>query len=218
MRQFVDNHLGPDGVFILRLIAQNYGDLVAGDTVGEIWMAYCQRQKGGTDNTTGPNAPEESNVHTDSYQRTPRSARRPGELESLASSRDGGPNSRFPYASGYTATLMATEMIHPSERYAVPLLTSTRKGSLSSRGSSRYSRDSRERDRIESPPPIPSRISEFGDSSISDHHPIEEQEELESEGQNIGAFTRDDTTDLTGHELFDEEKYSASTHNDDNIV
>ncbi|KAF6774649.1 hypothetical protein AHF37_05807 [Paragonimus kellicotti] len=70
--------------------------------------------------------------------------------------------------------MMATEMIHPSDRFAVPLLTSVRKPpSIHSRDSSRYSRDSRDRDKSESPPPIPQRSSDGGEYSLSDRRSVQ---------------------------------------------
>ncbi|THD29014.1 Innexin [Fasciola hepatica] len=205
--QFVENHLGPDGVFVLRLIAQNYGDLVAGDTVGELWTAYWQRRMGERKmaenlTTPQPKVPEPLSTipsgrpHTRTKRvRDPRPTAPPVEMLS-----SGDPLHRTPsqkelrrkqlLQTGYSATMMATEMIHPSDRFAVPLLTSSRKPpSVHSRESSRYSQESRDRDRSESPPPIPTRSPEGGDYSFSDHVSIRD-EGMHSDNQSAnGAIT-----------------------------
>ncbi|PAA62711.1 hypothetical protein BOX15_Mlig011942g3 [Macrostomum lignano] len=41
--QFVDEYLRPDGVFILRLIAQNSGELVASEVTEALWLMYKGR-------------------------------------------------------------------------------------------------------------------------------------------------------------------------------
>nr|QQY02568.1 innexin 5 [Cryptocotyle lingua] len=199
--QFVDNHLGPDGVFVLRLIAQNYGDLVAGDTVGELWSAYWQRRQGGNVNVSGdvrtndktPDIAEFGKQYsTQAVQNIaqPR-VKKPGRSDrntpTNRTERTQTPLSGDPLhrtgsqkdkrrkhlmQTGYSATMMATEMIHPSERFAVPLLTSRKPPSVNSNDSSRYSRESRDRDRSDSPPPIPQRSSDGGDYSFSEQRSI----------------------------------------------
>ncbi|KAF7262324.1 hypothetical protein EG68_00414 [Paragonimus skrjabini miyazakii] len=193
-KQFVENHLGPDGVFILRLIAQNYGDLVAGDVVGELWNAYWQKRSGGTGDKTGSDKTQDLGLTEYSRQTSGQAVKPLGSLRVRPSSRSRQTLTATPLTgdssvhtlshkeqrrkhllqTGYSATMMATEMIHPSDRFAVPLLTSTRKPpSLHSHDSSRYSRDSRERDRSESPPPIPQRSSDGGEYSLSDRRSVQ---------------------------------------------
>ncbi|KAF5406445.1 Innexin, partial [Paragonimus heterotremus] len=193
-KQFVENHLGPDGVFILRLIAQNYGDLVAGDAVGELWNAYWQKRTGGTGDKTGSDKGQDLGFTEYSRQTSGQAVKPPGSLRVRPSSRSRQTLTATPLTgdssihtlshkeqrrkhllqTGYSATMMATEMIHPSDRFAVPLLTSTRKPpSLHSHDSSRYSRDSRDRDRSESPPPIPQRSSDGGEYSLSDRRSVQ---------------------------------------------
>ncbi|VDP68273.1 unnamed protein product [Echinostoma caproni] len=205
--QFVENHLGPDGVFVLRLIAQNYGDLVAGDTVGELWAAYWQRRVGErrpADNTITPQPKTSEQLGTIPSGRVAARTRRVQDRRQVTEPAEfvatGDPLQRTPsqkerrrkqmMQTGYSATMMATEMIHPSDRFAVPLLTSTRRPpSIPSRGSSRYSQDSRDRDRSESPPPIPTRSPEGGDYSFSDRVSIHD-DALHSDNQSTdGAIT-----------------------------
>ncbi|KAF8570696.1 hypothetical protein P879_00209 [Paragonimus westermani] len=193
-KQFVENHLGPDGVFILRLIAQNYGDLVAGDAVGELWNAYWQKRTGGTGDKTGSEKGQDLGFTEYRRQTSGQAVNPPGPLRVRPSSRSRQTLTATPLTgdsslrtlshkeqrrkhllqTGYSATMMATEMIHPSDRFAVPLLTSTRKPpSLRSHDSSRYSRDSRNRDKSESPPPIPQRSSDGGEYSLSDRRSVQ---------------------------------------------
>ncbi|KAA3681879.1 uncharacterized protein DEA37_0004949 [Paragonimus westermani] len=193
-KQFVENHLGPDGVFILRLIAQNYGDLVAGDAVGELWNAYWQKRTGGTGDKTGSEKGQDLGFTEYRRQTSGQAVKPPGPLRVRPSSRSRQTLTATPLTgdssvhtlshkeqrrkhllqTGYSATMMATEMIHPSDRFAVPLLTSTRKPpSLRSHDSSRYSRDSRDRDKSESPPPIPQRSSDGGEYSLSDRRSVQ---------------------------------------------
>lgn len=43
-RKFVENYLRPDGVFIIRLIAINCGDIIAGDLACELWSIYRHKR------------------------------------------------------------------------------------------------------------------------------------------------------------------------------
>lgn len=206
--QFVESHLGPDGVFVLRLISQNYGDLVAGDTVGELWTAYWQRRQSGilSASTDGKSTEKQlDNVNTQTakqpvtqvvrntekpqLKRIPRSARNTpmGRQELTHTPSGGDPLQRGGSQkerrrknlmhTGYSATMMATEMIHPSDRFAVPLLSSSRKPpSVDSQDSSRYSRESRDRERSVSPPPIPQRSSDGAEYSLSEQRSIADLE------------------------------------------
>ncbi|KAL3309881.1 Innexin inx3, partial [Cichlidogyrus casuarinus] len=45
---FVDDYLRPDGVFILRLVAQNAGELVASEIVERMWQIFKQHQSNPT--------------------------------------------------------------------------------------------------------------------------------------------------------------------------
>ncbi|KAA0187144.1 Innexin, partial [Fasciolopsis buskii] len=201
---FVENYLGLDGVFVLRLIAQNYGDLVAGDTVGELWTAYWQRRAGerrGMDSVTTPQPRVSEPLSTipsgKSHTRTRRFRDARPTAPPIEAMSSGDPLQQSPahrerrrkqlMQTGYSATMMATEMIHPSDRFAVPLLTSSRRPpSIQSRGSSRYSQDSRDRDRSESPPPIPTRSPEGGDYSFSDQVSIRD-DGMHSDNQSAGG-------------------------------
>ncbi|GAA56226.1 innexin unc-9 [Clonorchis sinensis] len=206
--QFVESHLGPDGVFVLRLISQNYGDLVAGDTVGELWTAYWQRRQSGVLSASIDGRSTEKqleNVNTQigkqpvthvvrnteksQVKRIPRSARNTpmGGQEQTHTPSGGDPLQRGGsqkerrrknlMQTGYSATMMATEMIHPSDRFAVPLLSSSRKPpSVDSQDSSRYSRESRDRERSISPPPIPQRSSDGAEYSLSEQRSIADLE------------------------------------------
>ncbi|OON23256.1 Innexin, partial [Opisthorchis viverrini] len=206
--QFVESHLGPDGVFVLRLISQNYGDLVAGDTVGELWTAYWQRRQSGilSASTDGKSTEKQlDNVNTQTakqhvtqvvrntekpqLKRIPRSARNtPMGRQELTHTPSGGEplqrggsqkerRRKNLMHTGYSATMMATEMIHPSDRFAVPLLSSSRKPpSVDSQDSSRYSRESRDRERSVSPPPIPQRSSDGAEYSLSEQRSIADLE------------------------------------------
>ncbi|KAA0192001.1 Innexin [Fasciolopsis buskii] len=42
--KFVENYLRPDGVFLIRLIAINVGDLMAGDLACELWHIYRHKR------------------------------------------------------------------------------------------------------------------------------------------------------------------------------
>lgn len=46
-KKFVENFLRPDGVFLIRLISMNVGDMMAGDLACELWHIY--RHKRGQD-------------------------------------------------------------------------------------------------------------------------------------------------------------------------
>ncbi|CAH8447493.1 unnamed protein product [Schistosoma margrebowiei] len=201
--QFVDNHMGPDGVFLLRLIAQNYGDLVAGDTIGELWMAYWQRRLTSSSERrlTGsisrkPPSPAPTfnrfdqplpsdiytknpslrNQHNETYQM--QMALTKGQIENKTSKQGKKDKSRrMATSSGFPAALLATEMVHPVDRFGVPLIAATRKPpSLPSRSSSRYSQRSRSRERSESPPPIPQRSPGCENYSFSDRQSIKDFE------------------------------------------
>ncbi|TGZ71443.1 hypothetical protein CRM22_002634 [Opisthorchis felineus] len=206
--QFVESHLGPDGVFVLRLISQNYGDLVAGDTVGELWTAYWQRRQSGissagTDGRSNEKQLENvntqivkqpvthvvRNIEKSQVKRIPRSARNtPVGRQEQTQTPSGGDllqrggsqkerRRKYLMQTGYSATMMATEMIHPSDRFAVPLLSSSRKPpSVNSQDSSRYSRESRDRERSVSPPPIPQRSSDGAEYSLSEQRSIADLE------------------------------------------
>ncbi|KAK4472422.1 hypothetical protein MN116_003677 [Schistosoma mekongi] len=201
--QFVDNHLGPDGVFILRLIAQNYGDLVAGDTIGELWVAYWQRRSTGlserrpTDSISRKPPSPASTFNrfdqpqpTDTYTKNPQSRNQRsgayqmpmtltrGQIENKPARQGKKDKSRrMAAASGFPAALLATEMVHPVDRFGVPLIAATRKPpSLPSRSSSRYSDRSRSRDRSESPPPIPQRSPGCENYSLSDRQSVKDFE------------------------------------------
>ncbi|KAH8853754.1 Innexin unc-9 [Schistosoma japonicum] len=201
--QFVDNHLGPDGVFILRLIAQNYGDLVAGDTIGELWVAYWQRrstnlsERRPTDSfSRKPPSPAstfnrfDQSHPSDTYTKNPQSRNQRsgtyqmpmtltrGQIENKPSRQGKKDKSRrIAAASGFPAALLATEMVHPVDRFGVPLIAATRKPpSLPSRSSSRYSERSRSRDRSESPPPIPQRSPGCENYSLSDRQSVKDFE------------------------------------------
>nr|CAH8827878.1 unnamed protein product [Trichobilharzia regenti] len=197
--QFVDNHLGPDGVFLLRLIAQNYGDLVAGDTVGELWVAYWQRRSTSSSDhrrTESNSRVAPSSIATlnkfdrpaspDIYARNPSARNQPygtyqmpialtrGQIESKSSKQTKKEKSRRnAVASGFPTAMLATEMVHPVDRFGVPLITATRKPpSVPSRSSSRYSQRSRSRERSESPPPIPQRSPGCENYSFSDRQSL----------------------------------------------
>ena len=43
-RKFVENYLRPDGVFIVRLISMNCGDIIAGDLACELWNIYRHKR------------------------------------------------------------------------------------------------------------------------------------------------------------------------------
>ncbi|KAF8571697.1 hypothetical protein P879_00016 [Paragonimus westermani] len=42
--KFVENYLRPDGVFLIRLISINVGDLMAGDLACELWHIYRHKR------------------------------------------------------------------------------------------------------------------------------------------------------------------------------
>ncbi|CAH8445001.1 unnamed protein product [Schistosoma turkestanicum] len=201
--QFVDNHMGPDGVFLLRLIAQNYGDLVAGDTIGELWMAYWQRRLASSSErrltesiSRKPPSPAptfnrlDQPLPSDIYTKNPSTRNQrnetyqmpmnlvKGQVENKTAKHGKKDKSRrMATASGFPAALLATEMVHPVDRFGVPLIAATRKPpSLPSRSSSRYSQRSRSRERSESPPPIPQRSPGCENYSFSDKQSIKDFE------------------------------------------
>jgi hypothetical protein len=47
-RQFIDKYLRRDGCFIIRLVAKNAGDRIAGDLVAGLWDQYKEKDKGGS--------------------------------------------------------------------------------------------------------------------------------------------------------------------------
>ncbi|CAH8480657.1 unnamed protein product [Heterobilharzia americana] len=230
--QFVNNHLGPDGVFLLRLIAQNYGDLVAGDTVGELWVAYWQRRSKNLSerrriesNSRIPNSVItplnrfDQPVSTAACSKNSSSRNQPygtyqmstaltrEQMENKTSKQTKKDRSRrTAVASGVPTAMLATEMVHPADRYGVPLIAATRKPpSVPSRSSSRYSQRSRSRERSQSPPPIPSRSPGCENYSFSDKQSLgdfEHQSENSSvvypvsstgpeEGENVGHQNED---------------------------
>ncbi|CAL8078421.1 unnamed protein product [Calicophoron daubneyi] len=198
---FTENHLGPDGVFLLRLIAQNYGELVAGDVVSELWTAYWQRkaecyrpppnERRSSDQPTrihkpapgirqlaGPSVGIRERARADRSQRPIKRTAMQGrpQFGGFEDPRSGGERKvRNFNPTDYSATIMATEMLGPAERFAMPMMVAGRKPpSTPSQASSRYSSDSRGRDRSESPPPIPQRST---DGSVSDNRSIPELEQ-----------------------------------------
>ncbi|KAL7057486.1 hypothetical protein AAHC03_016693 [Spirometra sp. Aus1] len=54
---FVDNYLRQDGVFILRLVAQNAGELVASEIVEKLWQMFKRRQDVGLAKSPEKHAP-----------------------------------------------------------------------------------------------------------------------------------------------------------------
>ncbi|VDP55817.1 unnamed protein product [Schistosoma margrebowiei] len=188
--QFVDNHMGPDGVFLLRLIAQNYGDLVAGDTIGELWMAYWQRRLTSSSERrlTGsisrkPPSPAptfnrfDQPLPSDIYTKNPSLRNQHNETYQMQMALTKGQIENKTSKQGFPAALLATEMVHPVDRFGVPLIAATRKPpSLPSRSSSRYSQRSRSRERSESPPPIPQRSPGCENYSFSDRQSIKDFE------------------------------------------
>lgn len=50
MRKFAENYLRRDGLFIIRLVAKNAGDLTAMEILGGLWENYGPKQRMLTDN------------------------------------------------------------------------------------------------------------------------------------------------------------------------
>lgn len=62
LRKFVDRFLGHDGVFLLRMISMNAGDVIASEVVTELWSGYCLREKCGN-NKVLPTASNNNEVY-----------------------------------------------------------------------------------------------------------------------------------------------------------
>ncbi|VDK76580.1 unnamed protein product [Dibothriocephalus latus] len=48
-QKFVENFLRPDGVFLIRLISMNVGDIIAGDLACELWHIYRHKRMQNTE-------------------------------------------------------------------------------------------------------------------------------------------------------------------------
>lgn len=59
VNKFINNYLRHDGVFLLRLIATNAGDLITTDLVYHLWQMFLQEEAAKSQTLPMPHAPSE---------------------------------------------------------------------------------------------------------------------------------------------------------------
>lgn len=120
---FVDSYLRQDGVFILRLVAQNAGELVASEIVEKLWQMFKRRQALPTTEKVRTNEiPWRSGIHGHSHVHSPpiRGAQRSSQLPPtpVSSPNDGSntvPGSKYALGSGLPPLPTV-----PASQYSMP--------------------------------------------------------------------------------------------------
>ena len=69
VNKFIDSYLRHDGVFLLRLIASNAGDLITTDLVYHLWQQFLQEEAAKAETLRLPSRPQQplDNVDADTF-------------------------------------------------------------------------------------------------------------------------------------------------------
>ncbi|VDO05672.1 unnamed protein product [Rodentolepis nana] len=115
---FVDSYLRQDGVFILRLVAQNAGELVASEIVEKLWIIYKRRQLLPTTEKVRANEIAwKPGVLGHSHIHSPRGAQRSSQLSTtpITSPAPAISSSKYPFGSG-----LPPPPTIPASQYSMP--------------------------------------------------------------------------------------------------